>query len=89
MLEKVVMGVWKIDGCLETLSVGLSEMPDWTVLRCFSDDNHRDVHFDKNVVRRTDCAEEKQQIFSGKFVKIKSRRDRVPLVEIRVGKWTD
>ena len=28
--------------------------------------------------------EEEQQIFSGKLVKIGSRRDRVPLVEIRV-----
>ena len=34
-------------------------------------------------------AEEEQQIFSGKFVKIRSRRDGVPLVEIRVGKLTD
>ena len=31
-------------------------------------------------------AEEEQQIFCGKFVKIRSRRDGVPLVEIRVGK---
>ena len=34
-------------------------------------------------------AEEEQQIFSGKFVKIRSRKDGVPLVEIRVGKLTD
>ena len=34
-------------------------------------------------------AEEEQQIFSGKFVKIRSRRDRVPLVEIRDGKLTN
>ena len=33
--------------------------------------------------------EEEQQIFSGKFVKIRSRRDGVPLVEIWVGKLTD
>ena len=32
---------------------------------------------------------EEQQIFFGKFVKIKSIRDGVPLVEIRVGKLTD
>ena len=34
-------------------------------------------------------AEEEQQIFSGEFVKIRSRRDRVPLVEIRVEKVID
>ena len=34
-------------------------------------------------------AEEERQIFSGKLVKIRSRRDGVPLVEIRVGKLTD
>ena len=32
---------------------------------------------------------EEEQIFSGKFFKITSRRDGVPLVEIRVGKLTD
>ena len=34
-------------------------------------------------------AEEEQQIFSVKLVKIRSRRDGVPLVEIMVGKLTD
>ena len=34
-------------------------------------------------------AEEEQQIFTGKFVKIRSRRDGVPFVEIRVGKLID
>ena len=34
-------------------------------------------------------AEEDQQIFSGKFIKIRSKRDGVPLVEIQVGKLTD
>ena len=34
-------------------------------------------------------AEEEQQIFSGKLVKIRSRRDGVPLLQIRVGKLTD
>ena len=34
-------------------------------------------------------AEEEQQTFPGKLVKIKSRRDAVPLPEIRVGKFTD
>ena len=34
-------------------------------------------------------AEEEQQIFSGKLVKITSRRDGIPLVEIRVRKLTD
>ena len=74
---------------METLPVGLSEMPDSTAVRWFSDNSQRDVHFDKDVVRRTDWSEEDQQIFSGKFVKIRSRRDGVPLVEIRVGKLTD
>ena len=39
---------------METLPVGLSEMPDSMALRWFSDDSQRDVHFDKDVVRRTD-----------------------------------
>ena len=34
-------------------------------------------------------AEEEQQIYSGKLVKIRSRRDGVPLVEIVVRKLTD
>ena len=34
-------------------------------------------------------AEEEQRIFSEKLVKIRSRRDGVPLVEIRFGKLTD
>ena len=32
---------------------------------------------------------EEEQKFSGKLVKIRSRRDGIPLVEIRVGKLTD
>ena len=39
---------------METLPVGLSEMPDLTSLRWFSDNIQRDVHFDKHVVRRID-----------------------------------
>ena len=56
MLKKVASGrpVLKFDGCLETLPVVLSEMPDSTTLRWFSDNSQRDVHFDKHVVRRTD-----------------------------------
>ena len=46
--------VYKFDGCLETLPVSLSEMPDLTAVRWFSDNSQRDVHFDKHVVRRTD-----------------------------------
>ena len=46
--------VQKFDGCLETLSVGLSEIPDSTALKWFSDNSQRDVLFDKDVVRRTD-----------------------------------
>ena len=34
-------------------------------------------------------AEEEQQTFSGKLVKIRSRRDGVPFVEILFGKLTD
>ena len=39
---------------METLPVGLSEMPDSTAVRWFSDNSQRDVHFDKDVVRRTE-----------------------------------
>ena len=46
--------VEKFDGCLETLPVGLSEMPDSTAVRWFSHNSQRDVHFDKHVARRTD-----------------------------------
>ena len=73
---------------METLLVGLSEMPDSTAVRWFSDNSQRDVHFDKDVVRRTDWSRGKQQILSGKFAKIRSRRDRVPLVELWGGKLT-
>ena len=56
MFEKVVIGDQsKFDGCLETLPVSLSEMPDSMAVRWFSDNNSQiDVHFDKDVVRRTD-----------------------------------
>ena len=46
--------VSKFVGCLESLPVNLSEMPDSMALRWFSDNSQRDVHFDKHVVRRTD-----------------------------------
>ena len=46
----------KFDGCLKSLPVGLSEMPDSTALRWFSNNSQRDVHFDKDVVRRTDLS---------------------------------
>ena len=46
--------VEKFDGCLETLPVSLSEMPDSTALRWFSNNNQRDVHFNKLMVRLTD-----------------------------------
>ena len=39
---------------METLPVGLSEMPDSTAFRWFSDNSQRDVRFDKDMVRRTD-----------------------------------
>ena len=43
--------VEKFNGCFKTLPVGLSEMPDSTVLRWFSDNSQNDVYFDKDVVR--------------------------------------
>ena len=46
--------VEKFDGCLETQSVILSEMPDSTALMWFSYYSQRDVYFHKHVVRRTD-----------------------------------
>ena len=81
----------KFDSCLKTLPVGLSKMPDSTVLRWFSDNSQRDVHFDLTRMWSEEPigAEEEQQILSGKFVKIRSRRDGVPLVEIWVEKLTD
>ena len=39
------------NGCLKSLPVSLSEMPDTTVLRSFSNNSQRDVYFDKHVVR--------------------------------------
>ena len=55
MLEKVAIGdLSKFEGCLETLPVGLSEMPDSMAVRWFSNNSQRDVDFDKHVVRRTD-----------------------------------
>ena len=81
--------VYKFDGCLETLPVGLSEMPDSTAVRCFSDNGQRDVTLTRTWSEEPIGAVEEQQIFSGKFVKIRSKRDGVPLVEIRVGKLTD
>ena len=39
---------------MKTLPVSLSEMPDSTALRRFSNNNQRDVYFHKHVVRRTD-----------------------------------
>ena len=43
--------VSKFDGCLKTLPVSLSGMPDLTELRWFSNNSQRDVYFDKHVVR--------------------------------------
>ena len=53
---KVAIGapVLKFDGCLKTLPLSLSEMPDSTALRWFSNNSQKDVHFDKHVGRRTD-----------------------------------
>ena len=74
---------------METLPVSLSIMPDSTVLRWFSNNSQRDVYFDKHVVRRTDWSGGRTADIFREFVKIRSRRDGVPLVEIRVGKLTD
>ena len=78
MLEKVEMGdKSKFDGCLKTLPVSLSEMPDSMALRWFSNNSEmtalRSIWSDEPIE-----AEEEQQTFSGKLVKIKSRRDGVP-----------
>ena len=75
---------------METLPVGLSEMPDSTAVRWFSDNSSREMStFTSMWSEEPIGAEEEQQIFSEKFVKIRCRRDGVPLVEIWVGKLTD
>ena len=51
------------DGCLKSLPVSLSEMPDSTVLRWFSNNSQRDVYFDKHVVRRTDWSRRTADVF--------------------------
>ena len=43
--------VWRFGGCLKSLPIGLSEMPDSMMLRWFSNNSQRDVYFDKHVVR--------------------------------------
>ena len=40
--------VSKFDGCLKSLPVGLSEMPDLLALRWLSNNSQRDVHFNKH-----------------------------------------
>ena len=72
---------------METPPVGLSEVPDSTAVRWFSDNSQRDVHFYKHVVRRTDWSGGRTAVFSWKFVNQIQKRLR--LVEIRVGKLTD
>ena len=67
--------VLKFDGGLETLPVSRSEMSNSTALRWFSNNSQRDIHFDKHVVEEHIGTEEEQQIFSQKFVEIRSRRD--------------
>ena len=42
MLEKIAIGdQLKFDGCLKTLPLNLSEMPDSTALRCFFNNSQR------------------------------------------------
>ena len=77
------------DGCMETLPVSLSEMPDATVLGSFSNTSQRDVYFDKHVVRRTDWSRGRAADIVREICQNQTRRDGVPLVEIRVGKLTD
>ena len=43
--------VLKFDGCLKSLPVGLSEMPDSTALTRFSHNSQRHIYFDEHVVR--------------------------------------
>ena len=69
---------------METLPVGLSEMPDSTAVRWFSD--NRDVHFDKDVVRRTDWSGGRTADI---FREICQNQIQKRLVEIRIGKLTD
>ena len=79
----------KFYDCLKSLPVGLSKMPDLSALRWFSNNSQRDDHFNKQWSDELIGAEEEQQTFSRKFVKIKSRRDGVPLAANWVGKFTD
>ena len=64
-------------------------MPDSTAVRWFSDNSQRDVHFDKDVVRRTDWSRGRAADIVREICQIRSRRDGVPLVEIWAGKLTD
>jgi len=48
------------------------------VLRWFSNNSQREVQLDSTWSKEPIGGEEEQQIFSGKFVKIRSRRDGVP-----------
>ena len=74
---------------METLPVGLSEMPDSTAVRWFSDYRQRDVHFDKDVVRRTDWSGGRATDIVREICQNQIQKRGVPLVEIRVGKLTD
>ena len=75
---------------MRTLPVSLSEMPDSTALRWFSLITAREMStLTSTWSEESIGAEEEQQIFSGKFVKITSSRDGLPLVEVWVGKLTN
>ena len=45
--------VLKCDGCLQSLPVCLSELPELLVLRLFSENGQRDVDFHKHMIRLT------------------------------------
>ena len=80
----------KRDGCLQSLPICLSEMPDSPVLRQLSENIQRDVDSRKHMIRLTNWREKEQETFAGKLVFTKSRReDFPPLGEIWVGKFTD
>ena len=65
---------------METLPVGLNEMPDSTAVRWFLIIAREMSTLTRTWSEEPIGAEEEQQILSEKFVKIRSRRDGVPLL---------
>ena len=58
--------VLKSDGCLQSLPICLSEMPDSPALRQLSKNSKRDVDFRKHMIRRTNWSREKAEDICGK-----------------------